>query len=89
MAKQDWETSIGMEAASASVTGSPFSTWAGPVQMALSGEMRRTSIEDISNFQPTDAVNCTGLRFNGCQPGGTPRARWAFAGNPRALQPPH
>jgi iron complex outermembrane recepter protein len=58
------------------IAGSPFSTWAGPVQVALSGAMRKESVKADSNFQPTDVVNCTGLRFNGCQPGGTPRARW-------------
>jgi iron complex outermembrane receptor protein len=50
-----------------SIAGSPFSTWAGPVQFALSGEARKTSLQNESNFQPTDRVNCTGLRFNGCQ----------------------
>ena len=51
------------EEAGASITGAPFSTWAGPVDLALSGELRRLSFRADSNAQPIPA-NCTGLRFN-------------------------
>lgn len=51
------------------ISGEPFSTWAGPVNMALSGEWRRFEFEYISEGEPAnvDPVSCTGLRFN-CVP---------------------
>ncbi len=52
-----------MDDAAASVTGAPFSTWAGPVNMALSGEWRRIKFNDISNALSSDQMDCTGLRF--------------------------
>jgi len=53
-----------MDDVSASVTGEPFRDWAGPVNIALSGEWRRLSWELVSNATPTDPVSCTGLRYN-------------------------
>jgi len=53
-----------------SISGSPFDDWAGPVQIALSGEYRTTTFSLKSNAQPTSKLNCTGLRFN-CVPGTT------------------
>lgn len=47
-----------------SITGSAFSTWAGAVNVALSGEYRRTSFYSTSDAQPGDLLNCTGLRYN-------------------------
>ena len=47
----------------ASIAGSFFDTWAGPVQMALSGEYRKLSYKLDSDALPTPA-NCTGIRFN-------------------------
>ena len=76
LVKTDFTGISTLDSVNASVAGSPFATWAGPVQMAVSGEMRKNTLENRSNFQPTDRVNCTGLRFNGCQAGGTPFARW-------------
>ena len=40
----EWGTDIGMQDVSASITGSPFSTWAGPVNAALSAEWRNVSL---------------------------------------------
>ncbi len=48
----------------ASLSGSPFSTWAGPVKVAFSGEYRHVRLNNVSSAQPTDRVNCTGLRYN-------------------------
>ena len=76
LVRTDFTTETRLDEVNASIAGSPFSTWAGPVQFALSGEMRKASQETDSNFQPTDKVDCTGLRFNGCQAGGAPLARW-------------
>ncbi len=50
-----------LKAVNASFAGSPFSTWAGPVQMAVSGEMREASVRVNSDFQPTDLVDCSTL----------------------------
>jgi outer membrane receptor protein involved in Fe transport len=47
-----------------SVSGSPFSTWAGPVTVAFSGEWRRIGYNATSDAQPTDLLNCAGLRYN-------------------------
>ncbi len=47
----------------ASITGSPFSTWAGDVNVALSGEWRRQSF-DAQSYGPSSLyVDCTDLRY--------------------------
>ncbi len=89
MLKTDYVRQESLDEVAGSIAGSPFSTWAGPVQFALSGEMRKTSTQTDSKFLPTDVVNCTGLRFNGCQAGGSPKSRWAstvVANTPKATQ---
>ena len=48
----------------ASIAGSPFDDWAGPINMAISGEYRTTTFGLKSNAQPTSKLDCTGLRFN-------------------------
>jgi iron complex outermembrane recepter protein len=53
------------------ITGSPFSTWAGPVDMAWSGEWRRQTYGVNSTALPTDPVSCTGIAFN-CSGSTTP-----------------
>lgn len=45
----------------ASVSGSPFSTWAGPVNFAVSGEWRKLSFSSTSDASPNDYADCTGL----------------------------
>lgn len=47
-----------------SISGSPFDDWAGPVNVAVSGEYRSTDFSLVSNAQPTSKLDCTGLRFN-------------------------
>ncbi len=47
-----------------SISGSPFDDLAGPVNIAVSGEYRTTTFSLKSNAQPTQKLNCTGLRFN-------------------------
>jgi iron complex outermembrane receptor protein len=46
-----------------SLTGAPFDSWAGPVNMALSAEWHTTSFGVISNALAVPA-DCTGIRFN-------------------------
>ena len=48
----------------ASFTGSPFATWAGPVNMALSGEFRHQSFYQSSDGTPDMKADCTNLRYN-------------------------
>ena len=52
------------------ITGAPFSTWAGPVNMAVSAEYRKLSYNLISSAQPTDLADCAGIQFN-CKQGTT------------------
>ena len=56
----NYEAKTKMDDFSASIAGSPFDSWAGPVQVALSGEWRKLYYELSSNALP-DPVNCTGL----------------------------
>jgi outer membrane receptor protein involved in Fe transport len=51
-----------MHNVNASIAGSPFSIWAGPVNVAISGEYRWASLTNNSNAQPTRPFDCTGLR---------------------------
>jgi outer membrane receptor protein involved in Fe transport len=60
-----------MDDLSGSVTGPAFNDWAGPVRVALSGEVRRLSFEMTSNSLPSNLVDCTPLRFGNCTPGAT------------------
>jgi iron complex outermembrane receptor protein len=53
-----------LDAFTGEVGGSPFSTWAGPVNVALSGEWRKLKYESTSDALPTDRANCAGLRYN-------------------------
>jgi outer membrane receptor protein involved in Fe transport len=56
-----------LDEVNATITGAPFSTWAGPVNMALSGQLRRAAMSGESEVPVTDVQNCTGIRFN-CNP---------------------
>ncbi|MEE4451563.1 TonB-dependent receptor domain-containing protein [Novosphingobium resinovorum] len=53
-----------MDAADAAISGTPFSTWAGPVNVALSAEWRRLSFNSSGSTTPTDYADCTSLRYN-------------------------
>jgi outer membrane receptor protein involved in Fe transport len=48
----------------ATISGSPFSTWAGPVDMAVTGQWRRQTYALTSDAVPTDKANCTGITYN-------------------------
>ena len=47
---------------SANLRGNLFSTWAGPVAVAVGGEYRRQSLVQTSNADPAIPTNITGLR---------------------------
>ena len=57
-----------LDGVSGSITGSPFRTWAGPIDMALSGEMRKLTLDLSTNALASELMNCTGLRFGNCDP---------------------
>ena len=65
------KTTNGIDDATASITGAPINSWAGPIDMALSGEWRRQTYAVESTAYPTDPVNCTGIQFN-CTAATTP-----------------
>ena len=72
-----------MDDVTATVGGSPFSTWAGPVNTAFSGEWRKTSFSSTSDSRPTDFVNCTGLSLN-CTAGTTVN-EYSFGATPQGV----
>jgi iron complex outermembrane receptor protein len=53
-----------MDDVSAQISGSLFNTWAGPVNVALSGEWRTWGFESETDTSPGDPVNCTNIRAN-------------------------
>ncbi|MFG6440359.1 TonB-dependent receptor domain-containing protein [Roseateles sp. LKC17W] len=72
-----------MNDVSAQVSGSLFSTWAGPVTAALSGEWRELSFSSTSSSRPGDLVSCTGLTLN-CT-AGTVRNEYVFGETPQGV----
>jgi outer membrane receptor protein involved in Fe transport len=46
------------------ISGSPFSTWAGPVDAALTGQWRKQTYALTSDARPTDRPDCTGITRN-------------------------
>lgn len=51
-----------------SIAGAPLNSWAGPIDMAFSAEFRKLTMDLDTTSQPTDRLNCTGLRFGNCNP---------------------
>jgi outer membrane receptor protein involved in Fe transport len=66
-----------------SITGSPFSNWAGPVNAALSAEWRDLTFSSHSSAPPTNLVNCTGLSLN-CNPTST-LTEYVFGESPKGV----
>ncbi|MEZ0242382.1 MAG: TonB-dependent receptor, partial [Sphingomonas sp.] len=64
----------------ASISGSIFNNWAGPVTVALSGEWRKLTYSQTSTAPGTLLSNCTGLRFN-CVATAT---QWTSTSSPRS-----
>jgi outer membrane receptor protein involved in Fe transport len=54
----------GLDDFTATVSGAPISSWAGPINMALSTDLRRQTYGIDSNAQSTDPFSCTGIQFN-------------------------
>ena len=74
---QSWTTTT-LDDVTGSITGAPLSTWAGPINMALSMDLRKMNFEGHSNSQPSDLADCTGIRFN-CVQGTTLAHQTSFA----------
>jgi outer membrane receptor protein involved in Fe transport len=57
----------------ATISGAPFHSWAGPVNMALSGEWRHLDYQLVSQGPPANVapLDCTGLHFNCFSPSAT------------------
>ncbi len=51
-------TTQSQDEVNASITGAPFSTWAGPVNIAVSGEWRQAYYRTDSDSKPEDLANC-------------------------------
>lgn len=62
LARTRYVATTEMDNVGGSIAGSPFSTWAGPVQIAISGEWRKLTFDQSSTALPVPA-DCTGLRF--------------------------
>jgi outer membrane receptor protein involved in Fe transport len=87
-----------MDNVAGSITGAPFNSWAGPINMALSGEWRRTEYQLVSNSLPVlfDPLSCTGLtgtglpgnctNFNAATGVGTARVSTSVANRPPVSQ---
>ena len=67
----------------AALAGSPFDSWAGPVNAAVSGEWRDLTFSSHSSARPTDLVDCTGLSLN-CA-AGTTRTEYVFGESPQGV----
>lgn len=59
-----------MDDISGNIAGSPFDTWAGPLNVAISAEWRKVSFSARSDATSENLVNCAGLRYN-CTAGTT------------------
>ena len=57
------ESTFELDDFAASISGSFFNTWAGPVDLAFSGELRRQTFGLVSTSTPSLLQNCTGLRL--------------------------
>ncbi|MEE4452119.1 TonB-dependent receptor domain-containing protein [Novosphingobium resinovorum] len=53
-----------LDDATASISGRLFDTWAGPVNVALSGEWRKLSFRSSSDAGPEDYADCAGITYN-------------------------
>ncbi len=64
---QNW-TSNKLDGLSGSLAGAPLNSWAGPIDMAVSADVRKLTMSLDTDSKPTDFLDCTGLRFGNCSP---------------------
>jgi iron complex outermembrane receptor protein len=53
-----------LQEAEGTISGSPFSTWAGPVDLAVTGQWRRQTYAVASDAVPSAKADCTGITYN-------------------------
>jgi outer membrane receptor protein involved in Fe transport len=58
----EYRTVNQLDEAGANISGSPFSTWAGPVAISIGADIRWQSLKQTSNSDPTVPVDFTGIR---------------------------
>ncbi len=63
-----WKARNKMDDIGANISGTVANLWAGPLKAALSAEWHRQSLEDISNYNPVQTVDCTTLNSLICDP---------------------
>jgi outer membrane receptor protein involved in Fe transport len=56
-------TDVSLDEVQGSIEGAPFSTWAGPVDIALSGDWHKLNYSLSSETTTFDIPDCSGLRF--------------------------
>jgi len=69
-----------------SINGSPFSSWAGPVQIAISGEYRWLVLDNRSSVEGALPPNCAGIRDAVNCSASTPAWQHDVSGNAYAKQ---
>ena len=57
-----WRAVNTMHDVEASISGEPFSTWAGPVSIVVGGEYRHQTLNQVSNSNPATPPSFTGIR---------------------------
>jgi outer membrane receptor protein involved in Fe transport len=62
MRDSSWQAVNRMHDVQGSISGEPFSTWAGPVSIVIGGEYRHQTLAQVSNSNPATPPNFTGIR---------------------------
>ena len=71
--KTQWQAVNTMDDVAASLSGSAFSDWAGPVSTAFNAEYRALSLNETSNANPVTVPSVTGIRL-----ATAPTTTWAY-----------
>lgn len=67
-----WQSINVLHDVEASISGEPFSTWAGPVSVVVGAEYRHQNLDQISNSDTASIIDWTGLGIRGVpNPGDT------------------
>lgn len=62
MRRTNWRAINTMHDVQGSISGDPFSTWAGPVSVVVGGEYRHQSLDQTSNSNPATPPSFAGIR---------------------------
>lgn len=72
MRRTTWRAINTMHDVEGSISGEPFSTWAGPVSVVVGAEYRRQTLDQVTNSNPATPPSFTGIR-------GVPTNTFAFS----------